>query len=397
MFSALRYRNYRYYWFGQFPSVLAQNMQFVALAWLVLQLTNSPALLGVSGLVQSVPNVALSFLGGAVADRTDRRRLLILTQVGTAILFFGLGTLVAADAIQVWQVMLFAFLLGCVRSFDQPTRQGLLPLVVPTEEIPNAVPLGNLVWQGTRLVGPAVAGVLIATVGVGHTFYVASACFVLAILLFSRMRLAPIAASDERASLAADIAAGVRFIVHDPLISVLIGLTFFNSIFGMSYALMMPVFARDILHVGSQGYGFLQTAGGVGALVGTFAVAALGARGGRGWQMILGSAAFGAILIGFAASSVYLLSLGLLFLAGLANQVYMTTVNTTLQMTVPNQFRGRVMGVWGLTWSLQPLGGTIAGTLAEFAGVPFAIGLGGAMVVAMAIVVGIAIPRVRNV
>jgi MFS family permease len=396
MFSALRYRNYRYYWLGQFPSVLAQNMQYVALAWLVLHLTNSPALLGINGLVQSIPNVTLSFIGGAMADRMDRKRLLILTQAASAILFLGLGTLVAAELIEVWQVMVFSFLLGCVRSFDQPTRQGLLSLVVPTEEIPNAVPLGNLVWQGTRLVGPAVAGLLIAFVGIGHTFYFAGASFVLAILLFARMRLEPVVASDRAGTLLQNVVEGVRYILKSPTISVLIGLTFFNSVFGMSYQLMMPIMARDILGVGPEGYGFLQTAGAVGSLLGTFGVVALGSRVGRGWQMLIGAAAFGAVIVAFAASSSYALSLGLLFVLGLANQVYMTTVNTTLQMTVPNEFRGRVMGVWGLTWSLQPLGGTVAGGIAEVAGVPFAIGIGGVLVTIMAVALGFAVPRIRR-
>src|SRR5438132_9708282 len=161
MFSPLRYRNYRLFWLGQFPSVTAMNMQYVAVAWLVYQLTESPAQLGISGLAQAVPNVAFSFVGGAMADRMDRKRLLLVTQGTTALLFFVLGTLVAAEIVQYWHVLVVAFLLGTVRSFDQPARQALLPLMVPREDIPKAVPLGNLVWQGTRLVGPATAGMLI--------------------------------------------------------------------------------------------------------------------------------------------------------------------------------------------------------------------------------------------
>ncbi len=396
MFSALRYRNYRYYWLGQFPSVLAQNMQYVALAWLVLHLTNSPALLGVNGLVQSVPNIALSFIGGAMADRMDRKRLLILTQAATAVLFLGLGALVAFELIEIWGVMVFSFLLGSVRAFDQPTRQGLISLVVPTEEIPNAVPLGNLVWQGTRLVGPAVAGLLIAFAGIGPTFYFAAGSFVVAIVLFAQMHLDPMPAATDKTGLLQDVRDGIEFVLKDSTISVLIGFTFFNSVFGMSYQLMMPVIARDILNVGPEGYGFLQTSGAIGALLGTFGVVAVGRRIGRGWQMIVGSAAFGALIVGFAASSSFALSLGLLFLLGLANQIYMTSVNTSLQMTVPNEFRGRVMGLWGLTWSLQPLGGTVVGFIAEGAGVPFAISLGGALVAVMALWIAIAVPRVRR-
>lgn len=396
MFATLRHRNYRYFWLGQFPSVLAQNMQHVGLAWLVFQLTNSPALLGITGLVQAVPNIALSFVGGAVADRMDRKRLLLLTQGGTALLYFVLATLVVADIVEFWEVLVVGFFLGCVRSFDQPARQALLPLMVPADEIANAVPLGNLVFQGTRLVGPATAGILIYLVGVGHMFYFACASFIVALGLFSRLHLGPGSAREGGPGLLLNILEGLDFIRKNDIILALIVMTFFNSVFGMSYAIMLPVFARDILHVGAQGFGFMQTAGGIGALLGTFWVVASARAGRRGWQSILGATAFGVLIVGFANSSSYLLSLGLLFLMGTANQVYMTTINTSLQLMVPNDFRGRVMGVWGLTWSLMPLGGTIAGGIAERAGAPTALAFGGVLVALMPLVAAAALPRLRR-
>lgn len=396
MFGALRYRNYRYYWFGQFPSVLAQNMQHVALAWLVLDLTSSPVFLGITGLVQTVPQIGLSFFGGAVADRVDRRRLLIATQGIAALLFFALGALAAAHLIEIGGVLGLAFLLGCVRAFDQPARQAILPLAVPREEIPNAVPLGNLVWNGTRLVGPAAAGVLISVVGVGPTFFVASASFLVAMCLFAQLHLQPSAATATAQGLLRNMLDGMNYIRHNQIVLALIGLVFFNSVFGMSYTIMLPVFARDILQVGPQGFGLLEFAGGVGSIVGTFGVAAFARSRGNGWRVLIGAAVFGALIVGFAFSTSFGLSLALLALMGAANQVYMTVANTALQLSLPNEFRGRVMGVWGLTWSLMPLGGTVSGGIAEYAGAPVALAVGGVLVTLMALVVAAAMPRVRQ-
>jgi MFS family permease len=396
IFSALRHRNYRFYWVAQFPSVLAQNMQHVALAWLVLQMTNSPAMLGITGLTHVIPNVLLTLLGGALADRMDRKRLLLATQGGTAFLFFVLGTLVVTEAVQVWQVLVMAFLLGGVRAFDHPARAALLPMVVPIEEIPNAVPLGNIVWSGTRLVGPAAAALLIAFVGIGQTFYVASAFFIVAMALFVQIRIAPFVAEQRQANLLRDIAEGLSYIRRNQVVAALIGLVFFDSIFGLSFTIMLPVFARDILQVGVQGLGLLEFAAAAGALGVTFVIAALARAKGNGWRILSGGAAFGLLIIVFAYSESFLLSLVVLFLMGAANQVYMTLANTSLQLILPNEFRGRVMGLWGLTWSLMPLGGAMAGGIAEYWGAPLALAIGGALVTLFAVVMAVTLPRVRE-
>ena len=396
MFSVLRHRNYRFYWFGQYPSVLAQNMQHVALAWLVLQLTNSPAMLGLAGLMHTLPHIALTFVGGAVADRLDRRRLLLTTQAAQAVLFLGLGTLAVTQLVQTWQVLGIAFLLGCVRSFDSPTRHALLAALVPTDEIPNAVPLGNLVWNGTRLVGPAAAGILIYLVDIGPTFYVAAASFLLAAFLFAQLRLPPSEAPATGKGLGRNMLDGIDYIRSHGIVAAIIGLVFFDSVFGMSFTIMLPVFARDILQVGSQGLGLLETAGAIGSVLGTFAVAALARKRGHGWRILGGAAVFGLLIIAFAYSSSFALSLGLLFCMGVANQVYMTVAATSLQLRLPNEFRGRVMSVWGLTWSLMPLGGAISGAIAEYAGASFALAVGGALVTLLALGMAVMMPRVRQ-
>ena len=169
--SALRHRNYRLYWFGQLSSVLAQNMEGVAQSWLVLELTDSPLLLGLTGLSFAAPTIALTLLGGVIADRTDRRRIMILSQSISALTFFLLATLIVLEWVALWHVMSLAFLSGCVRAFDRPSRMALLPQMVPKDDIPNAVAVGGTIWQVNRLVGPAVAGLLIYSLGVGATYF----------------------------------------------------------------------------------------------------------------------------------------------------------------------------------------------------------------------------------
>ena len=397
MFSALRYRNFAFYWFGQLSSVMGQNMQWVAQSWLVLYLTDSPAMLGLAGLASSVPTIVFALVGGAAADRADRQMLLRVTQLAQALLYGLLATIIVMGLVQTWHVMVFAFFAGLIRAFDQPTRQALVPHLIPRHELPNAVALGSSVWQLSRLAGPAIAGMLIAFFDVGVTLYVASIGFLVFVMLLAFIRIEKVAGPEPASrGMLNDLFDGLRFIRRNELFYTLIAMTFLDSIFGMSYTVLLPVFARDILDVGSTGYGLLQTTSGVGALGGTLVVVWLSHSGRRGLQALIGAASFGLLIVAFAFSPWYPLSLALILLMGLANQTYMTTVNTVLQMHLPDELRGRVMGIYGLTYSLVPLGGTVSGTVAEFAGAPVAVAMGGLLVACMAGFVFLRLPRVRN-
>jgi MFS family permease len=394
-FSALRHHNYRLFWTAQGLSVIGITMEFVALGWLVYQLTGSAFSLGLTGLAQAGPRIAFTLVGGAVADRVDRRKLLIAVQATVAALYLLLATLVVLEVVQVWHVWVLAFVLGALRAFDNPSRQAIVPLLVSKEEIPSAVAIGNLAWEVPRLVGPATAGVLISLIGLGPTFYVAAVGFVLSMLMYSAMRVRR-AEAAAAGSFLHDIGDGLDFVRRNELFGAFMGLVFFNSIFGMSYQLLMPVFARDILRVGSEGLGFLQTAIGAGAILGSLAAAKQAQAGHRGLRALTGAAIFGGLIVAFAWSQSFPLSLGLMFLMGVASSFYMITISTTLQVLVPNEYRGRVMGLWSLTFSLVPLGGTIGGSIAEFVGVPAAVSLGGVLVTTMALLTGMLLPRVRN-
>ncbi len=369
-------------------------MEYVALGWLVLHLTDSALSLGFAGLMQAAPRIVLSLVGGAVADRVNRQRLLMLTQAISGGLYFLVGFLVLTELVQVWQVFAVAFVFGAVRSFDGPSRQAILPHLVARDNIANAVALGNLAWEVPRLVGPAIAGILIATVGIGQTFIIAGFGFVIATILYALIQLDATALRRSERSLAHGMLEGFTFIASSPVLLTLLGLTFFNSIFGMSYQVLMPVFARDILQAGSEGLGFLHAAVGAGAIVGSVVAAAASQSRGRGIRAVFGATAFGLLLVGFAFSQIFLVSAALLFLMAIASNIYMVSVSTMLQMRLPDEYRARVMGIWSLTWSLMPVGGTISGTVAEFAGAPVAVGLGGFLVAAMALTV--ALPRVRS-
>jgi MFS family permease len=370
--SALGHRNYRLYWLGQLSSVLAQNMEGVAQGWLVLELTNSPLLLGLTGLAFAAPTIILTLIGGVVADRADRRRIMILSQVGSAAIFFILATLVIIHWIALWQVMALAFLSGCIKAFDRPSRMALLPQMVPKEDIPNAVAMGGTIWQLNRLVGPAIAGMMIYLIGIGPTFYFCFFASLSAVCLWLGIRFEHQPTAVGSGGLLQHMLDGLNFIRNHEIYYTFIGMTFLNSAFGMSYLILMPVFARSVLDVGAQGFGFLQSAGGLGALCGVLAVAFFSHSRGKGRQAIGGAVVFGVLLIIFALSKSYPLSLLLAYLLGIASQFYITTINAILQVNLPDQLRGRVMGIYGLAWDLMPVGGLIAGAIAEYGGAPMA-------------------------
>jgi MFS family permease len=371
-------------------------MEGVAQSWLVLELTDSPLLLGLTGLTYAAPTIALTLLGGVIADRADRRRIMILSQGVAAAMFFLLGTLIVIERVTLWQVMSLAFLSGCVRAFDRPSRMALLPQMVPREDIPNAVAVGGTIWQLNRLIGPAVAGMLIYWLGIGPTYYFCFLASLVAVCLWLGIRLTASPTAPSTGGVVEHMAEGLNFIRKNEVFYVFIGMTFFNSVFGMSYSILMPVFARSVLDVGSKGFGFLQSAGGAGALIGVLLVAWFSHAPGKGRQTLLGAIAFGLLLSAFAFSVSFPLSLILALALGVSSQFYMTIISAILQMNLPNQLRGRVMGIYGLTWDLMPIGGMIAGTIAEFAGAPIAVGFGGFMVAGMALAVMLFRPNIRR-
>ncbi len=393
---ALHYPRYRAYWLGTLASVTGFQMFQFSQLWLIHHLTASPLFLGYVGLANAVPAILLNLVGGVVADRFDKRRLITVTQAIAASLIFLLATLTLLEAVEPWHVLTIAFFAGAVNAFDQPARQALYPHLIERSALMSAVALNSSIWQGTRIVAPAMAGVVIATVGTAASIYVGTATSMyLAGVGFCAMAVViyglrvPAAAGTSHSSAAQDMLEGLRFITKNSVFSFLIGMTFFNSFFGMSYVMLMPVFAVDILNVGADGQGWLLSLGGVGALLTTIWLSSRGNVSHRGVLIIGGAVMSGLSVATFALTAKFIgsypLALCLMFASGVFNSAYMVSVMSSLQMMVPDRMRGRVMGFYGMTWSIMPLRGMQAGALASFITVPFAIAVGGLAVAAFAL------------
>ncbi len=400
VFTALKRPGFRRFWLGMVASVMGFQIMTVAQGWLVYELTGSTLFLGYVGLAAGLPAIVLNLIGGVIADRVDKRRLLMATQSISSLVMLLLATLALLELVQVWHIIVTAFLIGSLQAFDNPTRQAIFPQLIDREDMMNAVALNSMVWQGTRVIGPALGGIIIATkLGVAPGFYAPSLGFLFMAVMISTLRLPPLKRA-EGASVFRDMAQGINFVRSNKIFTYLIGMTFFNSMFGMSYIFLFPVFARDIFDSGTAGLGIMSSATGAGALLGTLATASLGDFRHKGWLLLGGAVMFGVFLILFAATSAFLVSfplaLGLIFLAGASTSIYMITVMSALQILVPNELRGRVMGIYGMTWSLLPLGAMQAGVIAEYTSAPFAVAVGGAAVILFAVGMSMSSRLVRN-
>ena len=398
---AFRYPPFRAYWTGLLCAVTGFQMFRVAQSWLVYELTGSPLYLGYALAANAIPGIFFNLVGGVFADRLDKRVLILCTQGGTGLLILALALLTVTGVVEVWHILVIAFLTGAVEAFDNPARQALYPHLIDRSAMTSAVALNSSIWQGTRIVAPAIAGVLIDLVNTGTALFISAIGFFVmtGVMVFLRV---PYIAQGAPANPARALWEGMTFIGRNGVFAFLIGMTFFNSFFGMAYVLIMPVFAVDILEVGARGQGFLLGVGGVGSLLTTIW---LGGRGGfqrRGLAIVGGAIAFGLSVVAFGVTSHFLgwyaLALALMVVAGCSNSIYMISIQSSLQMLVPDNVRGRVMGFYSMTWSIMPLGGLQAGALASVSwiGAPFAVAVGGAAVVVFALATGTFNGRIRE-
>jgi len=376
--GALAHRNFRLFFFGQGVSLIGTWMQNVAQGWLVYELTNSPFYVGLVSALGSLGVLLLSIYAGIVADRTNKHRLVLATQALSMLPAFALAALVWTNAVAVWHVAALAAFLGVVNAFDIPARQAFIVELVGKEDLMSAIALNSAAFNAARVLGPAVAGALIGTLGVGICFFLngASYCAVLAGLL--AMRLPPYVPAPRADSVWAGLREAVAFIRGDRRVSTLVLLVALLSIFGFPYLVMMPVFARDVLNQGAAGYGVMMASVGMGALVGALGVAVLARHIRKGATLIAAGGAFSVLLLAFALSRVYLLSVALLALTGGMMIVNNALTNTTLQTVVPDYLRGRVMGFYAFVFvGMAPLGAFQMGTVAERLGAPWAVAAGG--------------------
>jgi len=397
MFRALRHRNYRLFFCGQIISLIGTWMQSIAQAWLVYRLTKSSLLLGLVGFSGQIPVLLLAPLGGLFADRYSRRHTIIATQTASMLLAFILSALTLLGHVRVWEVMLLASLLGVVNAFDIPARQAFIVEMVVPEDLINAIALNSAMFNGARILGPAIAGITVAAIGEGWCFFSNGVSYIAVIIGLLLMTVTPRQRSGRRVSGLESVLEGFRFVIHTGPIRALLLLLGVVSLTGMPYAVLMPVFADKILHSDARALGLLMGSTGVGALVATLVLAARREVRGLGRWILYASTGFGLSLILFSFSRSMPLSIALLLPAGFCMLIQMASSNTLIQTMVPDALRGRVMSVYSMMFmGMAPFGALLAGAIAHRIGAPLTVALGGAVCIVGSLVFGSKWPALRG-
>ena len=355
-------------------------MQTTAQLWLVYKLTNSAALLGVFGFANQVPILFLAALGGYIGDRYNRHYGVIWTQTVSMVLAFVLAALTFANIIQVWELIFVAFLVGVVNAFDVPIRQAFLVEMVVKEDLPNAIALNSSIFNGARVVGPAIAGFALAWKGPAWCFFLNGVSFLAVIGALLAMRIVKRESKKEAGSPFQSFMQGFRFAMSDlPIRSTLLLLSML-SLFGLQYSVFLPIFASEVLHRGAKGFGLLMSAAGVGAVLGALHFAARTSYKGLARWIAATSTTCAVGLVIFSQSRYFWLSMAVLLVVGFCATVQMAATNTTLQNRVPDQLRGRIMAVYATMFmGVQPIGSLIAGGVAKHIGAPYTLAVFGTL------------------
>jgi MFS family permease len=378
--GALRHRDFRLFWIGQLVSQIGTWMQSVAQAWLVLELTQSPLQLGIVSALQFTPVLLLSPIGGALSDRFAKRRVLLVSQTAMKLQALVLALLVWTGYVQYWHVAVLAAIYGLGRALDIPTRQAYVTDLVGRSDLPNAVALNSVVMNGARIVGPAVAGLLIAAFGVALAFLLNAVSFVAVLFALLAVRTEGKPDPAGQLGIREGVLGAVAYAARTPPVAFTLGLMVVVSLLVLNFNVVVPLVARDVLHQGAHGFGLLMSALGAGAVVGGFAVALL-RTGQPPLSFLVGSAAtLCAGLVALALVGHFAVAAAVLALLGCCQILFTTGCNTILQLVAPNDLRGRVMGLYTVTFAgMTPFGSLLVGVTAEHWGVRAACGAGGAI------------------
>ncbi len=375
--AAFRHRNYRIFFCGQFISLIGTWLQSAAEGWMVYQISGSSVALGFIRFAHMLPFALIAVWGGIVADQRSKRQVLIFTQTASMCLAFVLAGLVYFEIIRVWHVAAIGFLLGVVNAFDVPARQSFIVELVGRGDLINGIALNSSMFNLARMLGPAVAGVLIGMVGMAGCFFLNGISYMAVILGYGMLRLPKFVPNQNDPPFFEAIREAFQYIKTERSLRAIMILVSTFSAFGVSFAVLMPVFAKDILHGNAQAYGILMASNGGGALFGGIALASVGKSFHR--RHIIYTGLFGccAFLILFAVSQVFFISCGLIFCAGFFMITFLATANTSVQLRSPDALRGRIMGFYSLCFlGMSSVGSMIAGTLARFLTAPVAVILG---------------------
>ena len=394
---ALRHRNFQLFFSGQLISLVGTWMDTVAESWLVYRLTGSALLLGTVAFCNQIPVFLFASIGGIVADRYNRHRIIIATQALSMVVAFILAVLTLTHRVQVWHIMVLAVAGGIINAFDIPARQSFLIEMVGREDLLNAIALNSSMFNGARIIGPAVAGIVVAAVGEGWCFMANSLSYIAVITGLVLMKLPPREKRERETSPLEEIIDGFKFVKNATPIRTILLMLGLVSLVGMPYAVLMPVFAAQVLHGGARALGILMGATGVGALLGALSLAARVGVKGLGRLIAFCATGFGIAIIAFSFSRVFWLSALLLIPVGFCMMVQMASSNTLVQSMVPDSMRGRVMSVYSMMFmGMAPFGGFLAGAIAHRIGAPYTVALGGLACIGGASVYAMYLPKIRG-
>jgi MFS family permease len=373
-FSAVRHRNFRLYWIGQIVSLVGTWMQSVSQPWLVLLLGGTPIQLGIVLALQFAPALALAPLGGVLADRVDKRRLLLLTQSVAALQAAVLFLLTFTGLIQIWEIMVLALAIGFVNALDMPVRQSFAAELVPREDLINAITLNSASFNLARVIGPAIAGVALALYGPAFNFAINAVSYFGVLIAHVRMdpdAMQPIVRPELRASVRSSLAEGIRYAVRTPTVLWPLVLLGGIGMFGMNFQTLLPLFAKLTLHLQADGFGALFAAMGLGSLIGSLSLAFIGSRRPLVGMILGGGIGFVAFEAGLGLSRTTLAAFPLIVLVGFASMLMVNTINIIVQRSVPDALRGRVMALYVTVFAgSTPIGGLFAGSVAQAWGPP---------------------------
>ncbi len=397
-FRSLSHRNYRLFFGGQGLSLVGTWMQQIAVSWLVYRLTHSVFMLGVVGFAGRIPTFVLAPAAGVLVDRWNRHRTLVLTQILSMIQALILAILVLTGTVLVWQIIVLTVLLGLINAFDVPARQSfVVDMIGRKEDLGNAIALNSSMVNGARLVGPSLAGILIAVVGEGLCFLANAASFLAVIVSLLAMKGIPKKPKVVHAHFLRGLKEGFSYAFGFAPIRSLLLLLALVSLMGMGYMVLMPVFAKEILHGGPNTYGFLMGATGVGALAGALFLASRKSVVGLGRIIVAASSIFGVGLIGLSLTRSFILALVFMTVVGFGMMVQMASTNTVIQTIVDEDKRGRVMSFYAMAFmGMTPFGSLVAGSLANSIGVPYTVAIGGAGCIAGSMLFSRKLPELRR-
>jgi MFS family permease len=401
-FGALRHRDFVLFWTGNIASNTGYWMQLVAQGFLIYQLTGSKTLLGMVGLARAIPLLIFPLIGGVVADRVDRVRLLYVTQSSQALVALCLAVLVSAGLVAPWHIIAASFLGGLFGAFDQPARRSLVPDLVPRQDLLSATSLESSVFNGAAFTGPALYGLLAPFIGIAGAFYANAFSYVAVLVMLALIRVPRRPASESRASMLENLLEGLRYVRGHPVLLTVVVLAATTSFFARSYQQLLPALLQDVLLPGEAAevqlvlQSYLTSAAGAGTLLAAFALTALGGVRRKGMMLFGSVLAFAVALALFSVSQVYWLSLALLVGVGATNLIFGATASTISQTIAPRELRGRVMSLHTLTFlGFSPLGAGFIGPLADLIGVSGALALGAVVVAVVAFALMVSRPQVR--